>query len=169
MCKLYLFVLALLLALPVQAQFTSTLDQKSTKGTFYVSVDDAAIIYVNGKETFKAGWGESRSTELELKTGDRIVVQLREDGGGRRFMLVFASTDGQTIVSFKNHDFKIVPDIGVTDFTPEQFKAWTKYAKQEKHKNVLPIKNYSEWIWGDLDKCSIASVVTLQMFAKRPQ
>ena len=116
----------------------------------------------------KAGIGESRTPELDLKTGDRIVVQLRNDGDKRYFMLVFASSDGQTVVSFRNHDFKIVPEIGITDFTPDQMQKWTKFAKQEKHKAVLPIKSYSEWVWGDLDKCILACTVDPKMFSQKP-
>lgn len=165
-----LFVLLLTAAFmfPARAQFTSTRDEKSAKGTFYVSVDDAATIYLNGKEVHKAPVGESRSAELELKTGDRIVAHLRNDSSNRQFLIFFASSDGQTIISFRNRNFKIVPDIGLKDFTEEQFKAWNKYSKGEKRKDVFPIKNYSEWVWGDLDKCILACTVTTNMFSKRP-
>ncbi|MDB6172990.1 MAG: hypothetical protein JWL59_2301 [Chthoniobacteraceae bacterium] len=155
------------------AQIASVRDNTPTKGSLYVAVDDAAKIYINGTEVYKAGTGETRSPEIGLKTGDRVVVQLQNNGGPRRFMLVFASSDGQNVVSFKNHDFKIIPDIDVTDFTSEQFQKWTKFAKQDKHKenatHMLPIKSYSEWIWGDFDKCILAAIVTPQMLAQKPK
>jgi hypothetical protein len=84
-------------------------------------------------------------------------------------MFLFASTDGQTVVSFRAHELKIIPELDATDFTPEQFQKWTKYAKQERHKNVLPVKSYSDWMWGDLDKCMLACIVTPQMFSQRPK
>jgi hypothetical protein len=168
MRTLLFLLLASILTLPAHAQFASDRDAKSAKGTFYVSVDDAAKIYLNGKEVHNASVGESRSAEIELKTGDRVVAHLRNDSSNRQFMIFFASTDGQSIVSFRNRDFKIVPDLDVTDFTPDQFKAWNKYSKDLKRKDVFPIKNYSEWVWGDLDKCILACTVTPNMFSKRP-
>jgi len=159
----------LALTLSCHAQFTSTLNDKSAKGSFYVSVDDHATIYINGQQFYHCDIGESRSPETELKTGDRIVVHLKEDGGGKRFMFLFASTDGQTVVSFRAHDLKIVPELEATDFTPDQLQKWTKFAKQEHHKHVFPVKGYSDWMWGDLDKCILAGTVTSQMFSQRPK
>jgi hypothetical protein len=57
----------------------------------------------------------------------------------------------------------------VTDFQPEDLTKWTKYAKDQGGKNNLPIKNYSDSMWGDLNKCIIAGVVTHQMFGQRPK
>ena len=139
-----------------------------TKGIFYVSVDDGAIIFINGAQVYEAAIGETRSPELEFKEGDRLVVQLRNDGDKRYFMLVFASSDEQNVVSFKRRNFKIVPDIGVSDFTVAQFDGWKKYAEEDDDREpVLPIKSRSEWVWGDLDKCVFACVITPEMFSKR--
>ena len=151
------------------AQLQSTTPPKGITGTFYVSVDDAAKIYVNGQKVHDAGVNESRSAEVELHPADRIVVQLRDDGGGRRFMMIFASSDQKTVVSFRHRDFKVVPDIGVTDFKPEEFQKWPKYAIAEKHGKHLPIKSYSEWIWGDISKCTIAGIVTPEMIKPMPK
>jgi len=158
---LFLFLLAFTALAPARAQFAN----KPVKGTFYITVDDACTIYVNGTKLFAAGIGESRTPETELKTDDRIVIQLRDDGGGRHFMIVFVSSDGQTLVNFRANNFKIVPDIGVTDFTTEQFQKWSKSAKAEKHKPILPIKSHSEFLWGDLSKCTIACIVNVDMFS----
>ena len=106
---------------------------------------------------------------MELKVGDRVVVELRNDSDGRHFLFLFASSDGGTVVSFKHHDFKVVPDLNVNDFTPDQLKLWTKYAKEEKQDNAekLPVKSHSEFIWGDLDKCIIAGIVTPEMITRK--
>jgi hypothetical protein len=159
----FLLLLSLFVARQVEAQF----DQKSVKGNFYVSVDDSADIYVNGTKVFHADIGETRSEEVELKTGDRVVAQLRDVGGERRFAILFASTDGQTIVSFRSRDLKIVPDVGTTDFTPEQLEKWTKSAKDIREKVRLPIKSSSEVLWGELGTSILAGVVTSKMFSQR--
>ena len=164
-----LILLAFLTAFSCQAQLSSTFDDRSIKGSFYVSVDDAATIYVNGKQFYSANIGESRSPETELKTGDRIVVHLRDDGGGRHFVMLFASSDGQNIVSFRSNDFKIVPDLDVTDFTPDQFEKWKKYAQSERFRYPLPIKSYSESFWGDLNQCIVACTLKTKMFSQRSQ
>ena len=165
MRTLLAFIVAAFTTLPCVAQLSTT--DKSAKGTFYLSVDDAVSIFINGAPVYKTGRGESRSPELALKTGDRLVVQLRNDGDKRYFMLAFVSSDRQTVVSFRNRDFKIVPDIDVTDFAPDQFQKWNKFAKEDKRKPVLPIKSYSEWVWGDLDKCILACTITPQMFSQK--
>ncbi len=165
------FILFLLLVFPLasRAQFSSTLNDKAVKGTFYVSVDDGATIFINGQKFYDAPLNESRSPETQLKTGDRIVIHLRNDSAGRRFLMAFAGSDGQTIVSFQARDFRIVPDLGVTDFTPEQLAKWTKQPKAEHRKDTLPLKSYSDWMWGDLDKSIIAATVTAPMFSQRPK
>ena len=142
---------------------------KSVTGTFYVSVDDAATIYVNGKKIHDAGVHESRSAELVLSQDDRIVVQLRDNGGGHQFMMTFVSTDRNTVISFRHRNFKNIPDLDVTDFTVGDFQRWTKFAKEEKHKAVFPFKDYSEWIWGDLSKGSIGCIVIPEMIKPMPK
>jgi len=166
MKKLLTSLIFVLCALSCFAQTNTT--AKPTKGTFYISVDDGAIIFINGAQVYEAAIGETRSPELELKEGDRLVVELRNDGDKRYFMLVFAASDEQTVVSFKHRNFKIVPDPGVSDFTVAQFEGWKKYAEEDDdRKPVLPINSRSEWVWGDLDKCVLACVITPEMFSKR--
>ena len=165
------FIITFLIFIPFacQAQFSSKLNDKAIKGTFYVSVDDNAAIFINGKLFYNAPFNESRSPETELKTGDRIVVPLRNELAGRRFMMVFVGSDGQTIVSFRARDFKIVPDLGVTDFTADEYARWTKSPKTTRGKDMLPVKSYSNWLWGDGDRCILAGTVTHQMFSQRPK
>ena len=163
------FVASLLFSLPCLAQLPSKTPPKGTIGTLYVSVDDGAKIFVNGQKVHDAGVNETRSGELELSVGQRVVVQLRDDGGVRRFMMLFVSSDRQTVISFRHRDFKVVPDIDVTDFTPADFQRWPKFAKEEKHKPMFPFKGYSEWVWGDLSKCIIACTITPEMIRPMPK
>lgn len=88
-----------------------------------VAVDDTATIFVNGKEMAKLS-GVNKSPELDLKIGDRIVVHLWQNWGPRFFMMLFQSSDSKTIVSFRAKDFRNISDVGVQDFTIDQFKAW---------------------------------------------
>ncbi len=139
------------------------------KGSFYVAVDDGAKIFVNGKLAYEAPVRNSRSPEMELKVGDRVVVQLRNDTAERYFQMLFASTDGKEVVSFRPRDFRIVPELDVTDYTPEKLAEWRKSAKAERRKDELPVKSYSGWMWGDLDRCTIAGTVTPAMVSAKPQ
>lgn len=155
----------LALAGPVFAQ----LPAKPITGTFYASADDHATIYLNGQKAHQADYGAKRSAEMTLKVGDRIVIQLINDSGPKGFLLTFKSSDDATLVNFRRADFKIVPDIDITDFTGEQFKRWTKIAKPSPRKELgLPFKNSSEWVWGEGDKCILAAVVTSQMVGSSP-
>ena len=154
------------------AQLKSTVNDKTMTGRFFVTVDDEAYILVNGKEVHHGGLGESRSGEMVLKTGDRVVVHQHNHTAGHSFLMVFASTDGKSIVNFRSQDFRIVKDDAasdVRDFTPEQMAKWTKQPKGGRGKSALPVKNYSEWVWGDTEHCVIAGTVTAMMFSARPQ
>ena len=169
MNPLRLTLLLCLCSLAAHAQLPAAAGPKTLTGNFYVSVDDACTIYLNGEKAYSAKVGESRSPELTVKVGDRIVVHLRNDTDGRHFIFLFSASDGE-VISFKHRDFKVVPDLEVTDFKPEQFQLWTKYAKEEKQKKAakLPVKSYSEFFWGDLDKCILAATVTSSMVSEKP-
>ena len=143
--------------------------QQTMKGNFYVSVDDEATIYVNGRQVYTAPLNESRSPDLELTTTDRVVVHLRNTLSGHRFMMVFASSDLASIISFRVHDFKLVPEVDVTDFNAQQFARWNKQAKSWKSRSMLPVKCYSDWLWGDSEDCTIACNVTPAMFSQKPK
>jgi hypothetical protein len=87
-------------------------------------------------------------------------------------MVDFAAADGSQVISFKRADFKLVPDVDVNDFSVTQFQGWPNpkgTAKAPRTKPKLPVKNYSEPVWGDLDKCILATVVTQEMISQRPQ
>ena len=171
MNPLKLALLLCLLALPCAAQ-SITNPVLPVTGSFYVSVDDSCKIFINGEKFFHGNLGSSRSAETVLKVGDRVLVHLTNDVGPRHFLVAFASSDGKQVISFKRSDFKLVPEVGVNDFTTAQFEGWANpkgTAKAEKHKPKLPVKSYSESLWGDLDRCILASVVTQQMISQSPK
>ena len=142
---------------------------KGILGSFYVSVDDSVTIYLNGQVVHNARIGETRSPEVELHTSDRILVELINTGGPRRFMLAFGSSDRQLVVSFRHRDFKVVPDLNITDFKSDEFIRWQNYAKPAKLPPKLPVKSYSEWVWGDLDRCILAAIIRPEMIRLAPQ
>ena len=163
-------VILFALAIRAIAQLPGNSPVKPVTGTFYASVDDHATIYVNGQKTHQADYGAKRSAELNLKVGDLVLIDLKNDRDARGFLLVFRSSDDTTLINFRRADFKIVPDLDVTDFTADQFKRWTKTAKSSPRKEMdLPFKNYSEWVWGESDKCILAAIVTSQMVTPKPK
>ena len=56
----------------------------SLTGCFYVAVDNTAVVFVNGKQVHKGGLGVSRSADLELKVGDRVVMRVENLGGAEK-------------------------------------------------------------------------------------
>jgi len=167
MNSLKLAFLLCLLALPCAAQSITTPVLPVT-GNFFVSVDDHCTIFINGQKFYHGDLGSSRSPDTVLKVGDRVVVHLVNDVGPRHFMMVFASTDGKQVISFKRSDFKLVPEYAANDFTTTEFESWTM-PKELKHKPRLPVKSYSEPIWGNLDRCIVASAIKQEMISQRPQ
>ena len=163
-------ILALfLLAIHCAAQVPVSSFTKAIKGTFLPAADDHAIIYLNGQQVHKVDYGSKRSPEMELKVGDRVTVHLKNDRDEKGFLLVFVSSDNATLVSFRRTDYKIVPELDATDFTPEQFKRWNKTAKSSPRPDMnFPFKHYSDWVWGDTSKCILSAVVTPQMIAAKP-
>lgn len=140
-------------------------------GSFLVSVDDHATIFVNGVNVHHANIGTSRSRELDLKVGDQIVVQLVNDVGPKHFIMVFQTTDQQRICSFKASDYRIITELDVKSFSPGQFETWTKHAKEFKgHKGLeKQVKNYSQYVWGDIDRCALACTITPGMITVTPK
>jgi hypothetical protein len=164
-------LLLCLLALPCAAQ-SITSPVTPVTGSFYVSVDDHCTILINGQKFYHGDLGSSHSPETTLKVGDRLIVHLHNDMGPRHFMVAFISSDGKQVISFKRADFKLVPDVGVNDFSAAQFQGWASpknTAKAAKHKPHLPVKSYSEPVWGDLDQCTVAATVTQQMITQNPR
>ena len=167
MTRLIIAILALFSSFAA-AQLPQPATTPAVKGKFYVSVDDEAHIFVNGQQVHHANIGESQSPELELKPGDRIVVQLHNVSAPRYFKLLFVSADKQQMISFPHIAFKLPPDPEATDFTPAQFGGYSKYAKEDKgRKNQpFPYKNRSEWVWGENEVSSLAAFLTREMFVR---
>lgn len=165
--KYLLPILLLVLGLQAQAQLAPA-TAPAIKGKFFVSVDDEAVIFINGAQVHQAPLNESESSEIELKPGDRILVKLKNTLGKGRFMLLFMSTDRKQMASFTAGSFKILPDPTANDFTPADFAGYKKQAKAVQGEfaepYMLPFKSSSKWVWGDVDVSSIGCIVTPQMF-----
>ncbi|MDB6117336.1 MAG: hypothetical protein JWO08_1117 [Verrucomicrobiaceae bacterium] len=165
MLRPLLFVIALVQWLALSASAATLV------GTFLASIDDHATVFVNGSKVFHGDLGTSRSGQTTLNVGDRVIVHMSNDQGPKHLLLVFATTDGKQIVSFRASDFHIVPELGVNTFDGGQFPKWTKQARKLQGTKGLDreVKNYSERVWGDLDKCTLACVITAQMVTPRPR
>lgn len=137
-------------------------------GKFYVSVDDAAILFVNGEEVYRAPLNESYSPTLSLSRGDRVVVQLKNRKGYQRFLMVFIASDENKLINFRLNDGKVIPGTDATDFTPQEFSRWPVRPVRLKIALKLPVKSYSQWMWGDAEDSCLAFIVTPAMFSNRP-
>jgi hypothetical protein len=161
-----------LLAAGSMAQAPSGLE-----GQLWVTTRSQVTVYLNGKEVLKATDGTGKSDAVALKPGDRLVLKLHKTGNGNPVFLMCAlSTDESLLCNFRNTDFKVVPDVGLTDFADADFQGWKKAASNIANQQAtkwkvveLPIKNYSEWMWGDANDCVIAAIITEKMFKKKPR
>lgn len=164
----YLLTSLLLLCVSATAQLATPIPKDpAVKGAFYLSIDDVARIYINGIEAHKnASLGKSKSKDVALKPGDRIVVQLRNATMPRYFIMAFASTDKKLIVSFPRQSLKLLPDADATDFTEADFFRLSKYPKADSRKpdGSIPFKHNSDYVWGEFDNCALACTLTAQMF-----
>lgn len=144
----------------------------SMKGSFYVSVDDRAVVYLNGKQVHEANINESYSPVITVSEGDRIIVRLFNAKESRRFMFAFLSDDGKKLINFRTNDGRILQDQESVDFTAEQFASWKIRPLREKpmrdgEEIKVPIRTFSQWMWGDAEQCSLAFVVSRSMFSNR--
>ena len=159
------FFFLLLLCCGVSAQFSAK--EPTVKGIFHLNVDDSARIFINGiGEHRNSALGKSKSKELGLKPGDRIVVQLRNASPPRYFIMAFTASDKTQMVSFPRQTFKILGDPESKDFSAADFSRNGKYPKaiNQKTDAVFPFKHNSDYVWGEFDECAIGCVVTQQMF-----
>jgi hypothetical protein len=138
---------------------------ESVKGCFYVSVDNTAVVFVNGKQIHRGGLGVSRSAELELKVGDRVVMQVENLGGPKKFQTVFLSTDKQKVINFRRSDWRLVQGGDVKDFDAEQYRSWTKAPTISKEANAFSFKHQSDPVWGDKPRFTIACNVSASMLS----
>jgi hypothetical protein len=165
--KITALLTILLLAATAVAQTPAA--TTGTVGKFYVCVDDAARIFVNGEMVHSAGVGTSASRETTLKAGDRVVAQLHESGGGKRFKLLFLSADQKTMVAFQRLAFRIISDRAVVDFTTADWAKWNKYGKAGGGRDDgFPVKTPADWVWGEDNDCAIGANITANMFKPAP-
>jgi hypothetical protein len=167
--KAFLFTIVFsFLALSAEAQQTTsaTSADPGVKGHFLVYIDDSIHLFLNGSQILgrENTWTSFETREVELKPGDRIVAAIKNSGGPRAFMLMFVTTDLQRAAYFTNTSFKILSP-GSTDFSPGEFSSG-RTARQEKKKRQDPFafKTRSEWVWGDMEVCTLAATVTGDMF-----
>lgn len=148
-------------------------EEKAVQGKFYVSVDDKADILVNGKVLHSAPLNESESPEVELKAGDRIVVKLKNTLGKGRLMLLFMSKDRATMIAFRKIHFRILPDPEIKDFTVTDFSGFRKQARSVEgdfgKPYLLPFQSNADWMWGDVNVCSIGCLVSPDLFKPNPR
>lgn len=146
-------------------------------GQLWVTCAGNAIVFLNGKECLKGGTGAFKSEPLTVRPGDRLLIQLKKTGNGKpAFLSCVISEDQAIVASFRNRDFKVITDVSITDFTLQDFAKLKKFAtgvpiemRRKWQLTELPVKNYSEWIWGDANDCTIGCIVTDQMFKKKPR
>lgn len=161
------FILFTLLIFSVQVQA----EAPPVKGRFYLYIDDSIDLFLNGKQIFSLhnNFKQTQTNEIELKIGDRIVANLRNGGGPRGFMLLFVSSDQKQAIRFNNSAFKILLDPVAKDFSADDYlKART--AKEEKKSGSYPLpfkQPKSEWVWGEMDTCTLGSQITEKMFQPR--
>lgn len=161
-----LLVLALFWIIPVGAHA----QKFPVAGKFYVDVDDAMDLYVNGNKVHHSDIGTSSSKELTLLPGDRLVVNLWNKVGPYGLKLLFVSTDRRYIINFKIENFRVLRDPEKKDFTDDEFASWKELAHgvRRSSRDHLTFKNKAEWIWGEKKKglTYIAGMITKSMFDK---
>lgn len=138
-------------------------------GCFYVAVDNTALVFVNGKQVHRGTLGVSRSADMELKLGDRVVMQVENNGGPKKFQTVFLSADKQKLISFRRSDWRLVQGAEVQDFSADQYRAWTKAPTIVKEANAFSFKHHSDPVWGDKPRFTIACNVTAAMLSNMPK
>ena len=137
----------------------------SLTGCFYMAVDNSAVVFINGSQVHRATLGVSRSADIELKLGDRVVMQVENNGGPKKFQAVFLSADKQRVISFRRSDWHLVQGAEVQDFNADQYRAWTKAPTIVKEANAFTFKHHSDPVWGDKPRFTIACKVTAAMLS----
>ena len=139
--------------------------EAALKGVFHMEVDDTCDLYVNGTKVHSGSYAPSKSEEISLKPGDRVVAQLKSLAPPKFFKLLFVSSDKRQMINFSNSSFKILPDAEATDFTPVQYNSYTRFARELKGtRNPFPFKNKSEYMWGESEISTLGSIIIREMF-----
>ena len=83
---------------------------ESVDGKFHLCADDSAVVFVNGKEVFKATFtvGQSEGEPpMVLKLGDHVVFQLHNKGGPKGLFAEFVASDAKTMIHFPRTAYKM--------------------------------------------------------------
>ncbi len=164
----YALALVLLLGLlsvpPLRAQAAD-----AGTGLLFVQVDSNATLFLNGT---KIGSPKFRTEKfaVTLQPGDRIVARLSNlhAKGNGYFMLLYLAPDHQSQISFRAVNFKILPDVEMTDFTGDQFSSFGHQvlvrSGSEEKQIYFPYKNTCEAVWGDRAEGAIGTLITSDMF-----
>ena len=171
--KHFFALLFLMIATPLWAQLNdSTAPTGPVHGTLYVEVDQTAKIYINGAEVKLS---KTKTADVTLGPGDRLVAKIASGHYYRHFGVLFVSDNKATEISFHVSQFKLMPDPDKTDFTADEFNAFPKgvYPIDELMKakyvakNGFPVKNDSEFFWGDenMKACTVGALITADMFS----
>ncbi len=162
--KISLTALFLILATLVKAESL----RFPIAGKFYTDEDDSITIFHNGKRVHHGDFGTAISEEVALMPGDRLVIDLWNQGGPYGLKVIFVSTDRKTVINFGVNSFRILRDPEKKDFTEKEFASWKDVAHRVNRSNRdhLVFKNKAEWIWGEkkMDLCYIAGLITRDMF-----
>jgi len=139
-------------------------------GRFYVDVDDAATLYVNGTKLYRAGVGASYSGETSINVGDAIVASLENFKGPSRFRLAFVTTDRRSVVVFKASDFKqlgMQPILEITAATISKTLEAPQRLKLPPNEQLLPItpKEHPDAVWGNGRNCLVGACLTREMIS----
>jgi hypothetical protein len=158
-----LIVLFWLCANAAMAQFSAP--ATGVSGQLYASADDTAKIFHNGKEIHTATIPVSSSNEFTLKAGDRLVAQLGNNGGPRRFRMIFVSTDRRWIISFDKQNYRVL-DVSAIDFVAGDWGKMTKRARipPAPANEIFPYRNSADWVWGDDDSCTLGTLIGVELF-----
>ena len=141
---------------------------EALSGQFHLCVDDSTAVFLNGKPLMEAHWDKSRkitkSAEVPIKIGDRLVFRLRNIGGARFVAIQFVSSDLKTIISFPVSAFKQLANPAAKDFSPTSLDFGNlSTAKKRGGAVYLPFKSDSEGAWGETDVCALGVVIKAEM------
>jgi hypothetical protein len=139
------------------------------KGKFYVSVDDAATIYVKGRQVHEAPINESASPETTLKVGDSITVNLINTRAGHRFSFAFLTKDEKYVINFRQEDCRVLWDPKKRSLTQKEFDQLKQQPPKEMgHSQAsFPFSTTSDWLWGQGDNCWLTTIITREMVTKQ--
>ncbi len=167
----HLLLLLLVMATPLWAQTPGDSTIGPTHGTLYVSVDQKATFYLNGTEL---KLGKDKTVAVTLAPGDRLVAKASSTHYYRHLAMLFVSDDKQTEISFRTAHIKLLPDPQATDFTADQFNDFPKSVEPidrlvkpdyiTRMKAAFPVKNDSQFFWGDQMDCTMGCLLTADMF-----